>query len=264
MKYKLLFLVLTPSLLGAMNKKRPCPIVALEKTVIAQKIAKCQIPEHQEFIEIFYRHGPFAQKVENKDRFLLLRKLVTSGQYAPLLRHLIERKLVDPNSYFTQGKRVYRLLNEAVYSEAPEMVQALLQAGADPNLPAHNFEVSDSPEELPLTTSVAHLDNWTLSVLLHAKRANPNQLSADFFPLTHAIQWYAQDIYPQLKEDSLRSIAVLLLNGASPDVMERNPDGTIIFIRGTQIPLTPRALATHRKYTEILKLFDQAQAEGYI
>lgn len=255
MKYfKFLLLVLIFSAGEAM--KRPCPVDACQVRVVAQQIAKRKIEKHEELIRMFHVQEPISREIELIEEFLLLRKLATTYHYVPLLKNLLDKKLLDPNSKFLEKStgRVYRLINEAVYHQAYENAQLLLQGGADPNRPAHNYARQDYAQELPLLSAVDNLDNEMLQVLLKDNKATPNKHSSDFLPLTRAIHIYMGTLFSKVKEDALQSIKILLQHGANPDEVEKILDGSEILIKNTCIPLTPRSLATHRELADVLAL----------
>ncbi len=270
MKYIfLLMLALMPNTFLAMKRS----IEESKATDLAQQIARLKAEKYKKEIEEFYPKGPISKEIKDRGVFLKLRKLATHSHYTPILKDLLEKNLLDPNSKFIADREMkYRLFNEAVIMRAHENVEILLRHGAKANYEAGDWErdlYSPDIEEKKRPLEIAldepgHCICW-LQILLKGN-ADPNKHSSEtWLPLIKAVEMYAASIRLQdfkYQKEARQAMEVLIQHGANPDLIDVNGDGQTRFVHGTQIPISARSLASHYKFKNILLLFDKAKKQA--
>lgn len=216
--------------------------------------------KYKEIMRRWFAQAPLPKEIPDREQFHSLRKLAISSHYAPILKHLLEKKIVDANSEFngTSG-RVYRLLNEAAFNKSHEGVAVLLEFGADPNHTGCNFDEFFCWQESPLFTAVDARDNRMLLLLLN-KKADPNKHYKYYgpLPLMRVLDGYRSND-PVDVMDTQIVVATLLEHGANPD--EKEPRCVLHELSQGRY-FTPRELAIGCGYKNILTLFDSVKKES--
>lgn len=230
---------------------------------LEQQVQNIQRPFLKDKITRYLEIAPQPAKMD-RQMFENIRKLCIKAKYAPILQALLQQKngvrIIDPNSkYKTDSGRVFRLLSEAVFNRAYANVTVLLNAGANPNAAACNFQDHYSLRESPLYTAADFFDLPLLQLLFDAG-ANPNQRYRiyDNLPLTRIVSNYVEADEDDRDRDTTISMILLFLDHfANPD--EKDKDGCFYLKNQADMKkyYTARELAQAAGCSEILTLLNR-------
>ena len=114
---------------------------------------------------------------QNPYGITIIKALCTQKKYAPLLKEVLQKKLLDPDTSWTEGRTtadsVLYLLTTALHNEAYENAFALIEGGANPNN-AGVFAAGCAGHWPPLAIA-AHDGNVEMVDILLAHQADPNK-----------------------------------------------------------------------------------------
>ena len=218
-------------------------------------------------------HQPFKENPDYGD-YLKIADVCTA-QYAPLLRRLLEKKIVSPNTSFSFNGITLNLLSEAIYDSiylsaksTPKnrlnAVKILLDAGAHTNkacvpykmleeLPSKWGERDKDIAVMPLTKPIILHDEELASLLLQY-HGTKDSICHEMTPLMHALGRYVGHKkvcgMNDLTISEYKMVELLVKSSVDLNIPSKYEFG------GNKV-CTPMQLARESGCTEIVALFEQ-------
>ena len=228
-----------------------------EVAEIVKEIEANARPQHEKLAQLI-NHERFGQQVSGST-YMKLRKICKPVN-APLLKRLLERKIVNANTFFTgvsEGKK-YKIgfLAEAIHYGLQKKnfvtVEILLQNNADPDQELGSvLEIFHAQPTTALSRALDYLNMPLLRLLLKYK-TNPNRvISGGSSPLMFCTWLYCQasSSVPEDVSKKYEAIKLLLDRGALIDNVSTLPSSMLV-----STPLLVAKESSRAK--ELLELFN--------
>ena len=273
MKNKIIFVFLALSLsLKAMEMDDG------EIQQITDQVQNAARYNHEKKIKDLLQHQPFKENPDYLD-FLELADVCTP-HYAPLLKKLLEKKIVSPNTSLSSDGMTVNLLSEAIHfgiysskNYTPKnrlnVVKVLLDAGsyADKACVPHDILSQFPPEwnkiykdciQTPLSKAITMGDRELALLLLQRCVIIKDNMCKEMTPLMEALQRYVTYKKAFGMNDSTidlyKMVELLVKYGADVHIPSKH------ILEKADI-CTPMQLASKNGLKEIITLFEQYQSK---